>query len=94
MSHLGRIFEKYEEVGKHMLDVDLEVDDTCDMTNDTAKMGMEAAEKTEMAAMTLEKARERHRNVAQVFEASTAATLCAGGSHRGRRGTDARSASP
>ena len=67
----------------------LEVDDKCDMTDDAAKMVMEAAnmvtdaskkadeasnvdieaaEKAEMAALKVEMDKERHRDVAQVFD--------------------------
>ena len=80
-SRSSRIYERYAEVGKAMLDVDREVDDECDMTDDAAKMVMEPAEKADAAAkmvieaektgvavVKLGKARERHRNVAQVFD--------------------------
>ena len=38
MTHLTEIYKKYGEVGKEMLDVEREVDDKCDITDDEAKM--------------------------------------------------------
>ena len=63
MSHLAKIYEKYAEVGKEMSDVD-----KCVTTDDAAKMVTEAAEKTEVAAVKLGKAWERHRDVAEVYD--------------------------
>ena len=64
MTYLAKIYEKYEDAGTEVLDVNREVDDKCDLmdeADDAAKMVTEA-EKTEVAAM-MEKAWERHRNV-------------------------------
>ena len=67
---LAKVYDKYGYVGKVMLDIDREVDDRCALMEDTA-MVIEAAEKTEkteVAAMKLGSAWERHRNVAVICD--------------------------
>ena len=82
MTHLANIYEKYKEVGREMLDVDRDVDDNCDLMDDATKMVVEAADvaddaakmviaaakKTEVTTMKLEKAWEKPRNVAEVYD--------------------------
>ena len=43
MTHLAKIHEKYEEVGKEKLDVDREVDDKCYVMHRAVKMVIDAA---------------------------------------------------
>ena len=42
--------------------------DAANLVTDATKIVIEAGEKAGMAALQLQKARERHRNVAQVFD--------------------------
>ena len=61
----AKICEKYEDDGKDMVNVDREVDEKCEMIDDAAKMVIEKAEEV---ARTLEKSRERHHNVVEVYD--------------------------
>ena len=68
MSQCTKIHEKYEDVGKKLVDVDHEVEEKAELI--AHKMGMfkQAAREADDATKRLRMARERHRNVAKVYD--------------------------
>ena len=77
-AHLAKVYETFEDVGRKTVDVDRDVDEKCDMTNDAAKMCMEAAEKVEDASrMSMEAAAKVMEAVRMVVEATEKADMAA-----------------